>query len=99
MGERLAYLPLIGFAGSLVVGVTGLARRFVGTGRDADAARRVGAGVFLALVVAGYGVRTVVRNRDWHDTLTLFETRLAQRRAASRCTSSTRRRSPRPTPA
>ena len=59
MGERLLYLPSVGFA--LVVGLIGLRVWHIRGGR-----------VALALVVLALGVRTAVRNRDWRNDHALF---------------------------
>ena len=64
MGDRLIYLPSVGFAGCLVVGAYALARRV----RSPSLAR-----VVLGLLVAAYGARTYARNMDWQDDLHLYE--------------------------
>jgi Tfp pilus assembly protein PilF len=61
MGERLAYLPSAGFC-LLVVLIWN---------RLEDHKRRLAWAVF-AIFVAALALRTVVRNRDWRDNLTLF---------------------------
>src|SRR3989454_87801 len=60
MGDRLIYLPSVGFAGCLVVAVAALCHRRLAT-------------VLLGLIVVAYGVRTLARNADWRDDLRLFE--------------------------
>ena len=60
MGDRLVYLPSVGFAGCLVVAVAALCHRRLAT-------------VLLGLIVVAYGVRTLARNADWRDDLRLFE--------------------------
>jgi hypothetical protein len=62
MGERLAYLPSAGFF--LLIALL-WARIEVG--------HRFVAIVFLVLLVAVFGLRTFVRNRDWKDNLTLYQ--------------------------
>src|ERR1700687_3237242 len=61
MGERLAYLPSAGFC--LLVALI--------WNRLEDHKRRLAWAVF-AIFVAALALRTVVRNRDWRDNLTLF---------------------------
>jgi len=61
MGERLAYLPSVGFCLLLAMGWRWLEER----------QRAVAWGV-LAVVVSALGTRTMARNRDWKDNLTLF---------------------------
>jgi protein O-mannosyl-transferase len=61
MGERLAYLPSAGFCLLLALLWLELEKRN----------RRVAWSV-LGIVALLLTVRTVVRNRDWHDNLTLF---------------------------
>jgi hypothetical protein len=62
MAERLLYLPAIAFAGSLAAGVYAGLRRF----------RRPNlAPVVLGVVTALFAARTLVRNLDWQNDLTL----------------------------
>ena len=61
MGERLAYLPSAGFCLLAALAWSWLCKR----------QHKLGLGL-LALVVAALGVRTIVRNRDWRDNLTLW---------------------------
>jgi Tfp pilus assembly protein PilF len=61
MGERLAYLPSAGFCL-----LAALAWHWL-RGRQRTAALAV-----LTTVVAAFGMRTMVRNRDWRDDLSLF---------------------------
>jgi Flp pilus assembly protein TadD len=61
MGERLAYLPSAGFCLLIALAWMWLLNKN----------RTMKFGV-LAIVVAALGVRTVVRNRDWKDNLTLY---------------------------
>lgn len=61
MGERLAYLPSAGFCLLVALGWNWLQRR---QARVALAA--------LTALVAAFGMRTVVRNQDWHDNLALY---------------------------
>jgi tetratricopeptide (TPR) repeat protein len=61
MGERLAYFPSAGFCLLVALAWNWLQER----------QRKLAVGV-LAAVVALLGLRTVVRNRDWKDNLTLY---------------------------
>ena len=61
MGERLAYLPSAGFCLLLAL----LWARL-------ESANRRLAVTLLGLVVLALGVRTLARNRDWKDNLTLY---------------------------
>jgi protein O-mannosyl-transferase len=61
MGERLAYLPSAGFCLLAALAWNWLRER-----------RATVAFGLLAIVVTALGVRTVVRNRDWKDNLSLF---------------------------
>jgi Flp pilus assembly protein TadD len=61
MGERLAYLPSAGFCLLIALAFMWLQNR----------SRRLQFAV-LIIVIAALGVRTVVRNRDWKDNLTLY---------------------------
>lgn len=67
MGERLVYLPSVGFclAAALVV------RRVLSRWLEPRLALRAFAAVF-AVAVALNGVRTVIRNPDWTDSRVLF---------------------------
>ena len=61
MGERLAYLPSAGFCLLLAIFWSWLAAR-----------QRSAAIAALAIVVAAFTVRTVVRNGDWRDNPSLY---------------------------
>jgi protein O-mannosyl-transferase len=61
MGERLAYLPSVGFCLLIATAWMELQKRN----------RMLQFGV-LAVVVAALGARTVVRNQDWKDNLALY---------------------------
>jgi len=61
MGERLAYLPSAGFC--LLVSLLWI---------QMEKRQRKLAWAVLAIVVAALATRTVVRNRDWRDNLSLF---------------------------
>jgi len=72
--EHYLYLPLFGFTGLLALLGARLTRR-LGWARQRFA--RIG-----LLLVLLYGARTVIRNRDWRDDLTLWRATSA---AAPRC--------------
>jgi protein O-mannosyl-transferase len=61
MGERLAYLPSAGFCLLAALAWNWLRDR-----------QRLAALAALTAVVAAFGMRTVTRNRDWRDDLSLF---------------------------
>jgi Tfp pilus assembly protein PilF len=61
MGERLAYLPSAGFCLLAALGWNWLRGR-----------QRIVALAALTTVVAAFGMRTMVRNRDWQDNLNLY---------------------------
>jgi protein O-mannosyl-transferase len=61
MGERLAYFSSVGFCLLLALAWSWLQVR-----------RRTLAFGVLAILVGALGIRTVVRNRDWKDDLTLY---------------------------
>ena len=61
MAERWMYLPAVGFCAAVVFGVVALLRAV-----ELPALKAVAASL-AAIVLVGYGVRTVIRNRDWRD--------------------------------
>ena len=61
MGERLAYLPSAGFCLLVALGWNWLRGR-----------QRTVALAALTVVVAAFGMRTMVRNRDWQDNMSLY---------------------------
>jgi protein O-mannosyl-transferase len=61
MGERLAYLPSVGFCLLAALGWNWLQSR-----------KRLVALAALTAVVAAFGMRTMVRNKDWVDNLNLY---------------------------
>lgn len=67
MAERLMYLPVLAFCVPVASGIWRLNQR---TGRS-----RV-AFLVAGLLIAAYSVRTIVRNRDWHGELSLFQSAL-----------------------
>jgi hypothetical protein len=62
MAERFLYLPSIGFAACVVLGVYELGRR---------AKSPLVAPVILGVIIAAFGARTVVRNADWSTPLAM----------------------------
>lgn len=62
MGERLAYLPSAGFCLLVALGWIWLRDR-----------QKLVALAALTAVVATFGMRTMLRNQDWRDNLSLFE--------------------------
>ncbi len=61
MGERLLYLPVAGYSVFAAVFLTYMFLR-----------RKIVSFAVLALVLGLFTVRTVSRNREWHDDITLF---------------------------
>lgn len=61
MAERLAYLPSAGFCLLVALGWSWLQKR-----------QRTVALAALTAVVAGFGMRTMLRNQDWQDNLSLY---------------------------
>lgn len=76
LAERVLYLPSVGF----VVAVAWVAATLLGESygrlganlRPVAFGMRVAVGGWLAVILAFYCVRTVLRNRDWHDEVALF---------------------------
>jgi len=66
MGERWMYLPAVGFSVVLAVGGERLL-----AGALPQQGARVGA-LLAAMLIVAYGTRTIVRNRDWHDFMSLW---------------------------
>ena len=64
LAERLLYLPSVGFAAAVTIGIYSLTRRL--------GLRPVAAAVALGAIGAAYGARTYQRNPDWQDDETLF---------------------------
>jgi hypothetical protein len=64
MAERFLYLPSIGFAGCIVVGVYAVARRLPASWPAAPAA--------LAAIALAFGARAFARNFDWLDARSLW---------------------------
>lgn len=62
MAERFLYLPSAGFAGCIVIGAFALAR-----GLQSPKL----APIILSVLLAAYGARTLARNADWKDPMSL----------------------------
>jgi len=79
MAERFVYLPSVGFAAAVAIGVDAAVQRWASS---AATGRReaIALGVTFALGLAG-AARTYVRNQDWRNEETLFE---AARRTSPR---------------
>jgi protein O-mannosyl-transferase len=74
MGERLLYLPSIGFAGTVVLAISALCRRLApATAGERRPGPNGAARVVLGLVVLAYAARTHARNADWQDDLRLWQ--------------------------
>jgi tetratricopeptide (TPR) repeat protein len=61
MGERLAYLPSAGFCLMLALAWEWIRER-----------KEIVAWGLLATITLAFSARTVIRNRDWHDTFALY---------------------------
>jgi protein O-mannosyl-transferase len=61
MGERLAYLPSAGFCLLLALGWNWIRRK-----------KQILAWSLLGVIALAFSARTIVRNRDWRDTLALY---------------------------
>ncbi len=68
MAERALYVPAIALAAALVLGCDSLARR---TGTDKLKP------IVLGVIVASFTARTLVRNGDWQDSLSLMRSAVA----------------------
>jgi hypothetical protein len=62
MAERFLYLPALGFAGCVAIGLRAASRRLPARG----------APMLLAAVCAAFAIRTYLRNLDWATELTLM---------------------------
>jgi tetratricopeptide (TPR) repeat protein len=72
MGERFMYLPIVGLLGALASALEWCAGRApFASALASPRSRRLSAGVVASVIVA-LGVRTVVRNLDWHDNVRLW---------------------------
>ena len=68
MAERFLYLPSVGFAGCLAIGIWSAGRRVTGGEHLVRFAAPALAGAICIL----FAVRVYARNRDWQDELTLW---------------------------
>jgi Flp pilus assembly protein TadD len=75
MGERLLYLPSVGFCLVTAGAISGLRARLVA--RAPTPARVAAARFIVPAVLLALGVRTEVRLRDWRDDYTIFKSALA----------------------
>jgi hypothetical protein len=64
MADRFLYLPCIGFAACIVIGIYALGERFK---------KRSLAPILLCVILAALGIRTWSRNLDWKDNSALLE--------------------------
>ncbi|MFI5394440.1 MAG: tetratricopeptide repeat protein [Candidatus Binatia bacterium] len=73
MAERFLYLPLVGFAGGVVLGLRTLSQRLGGSYGERRNCSWPSAVVWIGLGVVAltYGVRSYARNFDWRDDLTI----------------------------
>ncbi len=76
MAERFLYMPLIGFAGCVVIAVYAICRQMVPQLDVSTWAQRIWLQVVartaLSLMVVAYGARSFLRNPDWDDDETLW---------------------------
>lgn len=81
VAERVLYIPSAGYCLLLGCSAVALARRAAGPAATAGGRRRTWpAGVVYGLyaaTVAMYGLRTVLRNRDWRDEESLYRSGIA----------------------
>ena len=71
LAERLMYWPSVPVLLLVAVGSAEFWRRYCGPGRVLEPRRRL-LGLLAVLLVVALGLRTVVRNADWADNVTLF---------------------------
>ncbi|HEY4839765.1 MAG TPA: DUF1736 domain-containing protein [Candidatus Acidoferrales bacterium] len=69
MAERFLYLPSVGFAVCLVMFVYAICDKF--SARTIAPIATPVATIVLCLIVASFGLRTWIRNSDWHDDLSV----------------------------
>jgi protein O-mannosyl-transferase len=69
MAERFLYLPSVGFVVCLVMLVYTIFRKF--SARTTAPIAPPIASVVLCLIIASFGLRTWMRNSDWHDDLSV----------------------------
>lgn len=75
VAERVLYIPSVGYCLLVGCSATALAGRYRpagnGRGRQSSVAAILVYGLYAVMVVT-YGLRTVLRNRDWHDEESLY---------------------------
>ena len=81
MAERFLYMPLIGFAGCVVLAVYAICRQFIPQLDVSAWAQRIWLQVVartaLSLIVVAYGARSFLRNPDWEDDERLWTSAVA----------------------
>jgi tetratricopeptide (TPR) repeat protein len=75
MAERFLYLPAVALAAGLVLGLDAVARRFALSRATAIA---------LCVICLACGARTLARNADWRDDITLWSSAVREAPAAFR---------------
>jgi tetratricopeptide (TPR) repeat protein len=71
VGERLAFFPSLGFCIALAYGIFRLLKIDIHAEQISSAKTWLLAGVILIILIP-YSVKTITRNRNWKDYLTLF---------------------------
>ncbi|MBI5555451.1 MAG: tetratricopeptide repeat protein [Elusimicrobia bacterium] len=67
LAERFLYLPLVGVSLAIVLPLSSLlSENRLGT------KNKLWGYLLIAILLVGYGVRTIQRNKDWHDDYTLW---------------------------
>jgi tetratricopeptide (TPR) repeat protein len=85
MGERLMYLPSLGLAALLAVGLRALAmRRRANPQAPASRMAPVATTALVAALVVAYGARTYARNADWASDVTLWRSAVAAAPASAK---------------
>jgi tetratricopeptide (TPR) repeat protein len=93
MGERLAYLPSVGFCVAVAAGLAYLAGERDGMARRAPRRWSAAFVVPLAVLALLYGARTVTRNAVWREQMVFFETMVVDAPRSARVTASSAPRS------
>ncbi|GAB3908364.1 hypothetical protein GCM10028803_43840 [Larkinella knui] len=77
LAERFLYSPILGFVIAAIAGLDLLLAKRLNLSENAPVLKRYGILMGLCLVVGGlFSFRTVVRNEDWKDNFTLFNSGL-----------------------
>ncbi|WP_225309411.1 tetratricopeptide repeat protein [Larkinella humicola] len=77
LAERFLYSPILGFVIAAVAGLDLLLAKRLNLSDSAPVLKRYGVLIGLCVVVGGlFSFRTVVRNEDWKDNFTLFNSGL-----------------------